>query len=182
MRINIKRIGITQDVVKWLQENGHDDIQLEDVEEEYAPNPKLFRIKEDSYLQVKRIELDSIIQKVGPEAFWKYIVHQLETEFPGPRDYREILSEPAPEDYYPNKINEFLEYIAKYTKQVYAPKWEEIKESQLKEVKGLLQIDDKKDEIDESLRRIVQEEDKSIQRIISKLEELRRSGELPDLN
>jgi hypothetical protein len=164
MRINIKRIGITQDVVKWLQENGHDDIQLEDVEEEYAPNSKLFGSEDDSYLQVKRIELDSIIQKVGPEVFWKYIVHRLETEFPALRDYREIVPEPAPEDYYPNKINEFLEYIAKFTKQVYAPKWEEIKESQLKEVKGLLQIDDKKDEIDESLRHIVQEEDKSIQK------------------
>ena len=44
MGIDIKRIGITQDVVKWLQENGYaDDIDLEDVEEEYTPNPKLFR-------------------------------------------------------------------------------------------------------------------------------------------
>ena len=57
---------------------------------------------------------------------------------------------------YPDKINEFLEYIATYTKQVYTPKWEEIKESELSEVKGLLQVDDKKDEIDESLKPIVQ--------------------------
>jgi uncharacterized protein YjgD (DUF1641 family) len=54
------------------------------------------------------------------------------------------------------------------------------KESQLKEVKGLLQIDAKKDEINESLRHIVQQ-DKGIQKIIAKLEELRRSGELPEL-
>jgi hypothetical protein len=51
---------------------------LEDVEEEYAPNPNLFRSEDDSYLQVKRIELDSIIQQVGPKVFWKYIVHRLE--------------------------------------------------------------------------------------------------------
>jgi hypothetical protein len=132
-------------------------------------------------LQEKRIELDSIIQKVGPEVFWKYIVHQLKTEFPSPRDYRDIVPEPKPEDYYPDKINKFLEYVAKYAKQVYTPKWEEIKESQLKEVKGLLQVDIKKDEIDESLRHIVQEEDKSIQKIIAKLEELRESGELPEV-
>jgi hypothetical protein len=181
MNINIKRIGITQDVVKWLQKNGYDDINLEDVEEEYTPNPKLLRDEDDPYLQEKRIELDSIIQKVGPEVFWKYIVHQLETEFPSPRDYRDIVPEPKPEDYYPDKINKFLEYVAKYVKQVYTPKWEEIKESQLKEVKGLLQVDIKKDEIDESLRHIVQEEDKSIQKIIAKLEELRESGELPEL-
>jgi hypothetical protein len=181
MHINIKRIGITQDVVKWIQENAYDEIDLEDVEEEYTPNPKLFKDEDDPYLQEKRIELDSIIQKVGPEVFWKYIVYQLETEFPNPRDYREIVPEPEPEDYYPDKINEFLEYIAKYTKQVYTQKWEEIKESQLKEVKGLLHVDNKKDEIDESLRHIVQEEDKSIQKIITKLEELRESGELPGI-
>jgi hypothetical protein len=125
--------------------------------------------------------LDSIIQRVGAEIFWKYIVHKLETEFPATRDYREIVSEPKPEDYYPDKINESLKYIAKYIKQVYTPKWEEIKESQLKEVKGLLHVDSKKDEIDEILRPIVQEEDKGIQKIIAKLEELRESGELPQL-
>lgn len=182
MGIEIKRIGITQGIVKWLQENGYVDIiNLENVEEEYTPNPELFEDVDDPYLQEKRIELDSIIQKVGAEAFWKYVIHKLETSFPSPRDYREIVPEPRPEDYYPDKLNEFLEYIANYTKQVYTPKWEEIKESQLKEVKGLLQVDDKKDEIDESLRHIVQQEDKSIQKIIAKLEELRESGELPEV-
>ena len=112
MNIQIKRIGITKDVVEWLQENG-DDTQLEDVEEEYNPNLKLFRDEDDPYLQEKRIELDSIIQKVGAEAFWKYIVHELETEFPSPRDYREIIPEPQPEDYYSDETIEFLEYLAK---------------------------------------------------------------------
>ncbi|MGC2427890.1 MAG: hypothetical protein WA421_12715 [Nitrososphaeraceae archaeon] len=45
-----------------------------------------------------------------------------------------------------------------------------------------MHVDDKKDEIDENLRHIVQEEDKGIQKIITKLEELRESGELPDLD
>ena len=45
-----------------------------------------------------------------------------------------------------------------------------------------MHVDDKKDEIDENLRHIVQEEDKGIQKIIAKLEELRESGELPDLD
>ena len=180
MGINIKRIGITKDIIRWLQENGYPDMRLEDVEEEYAPNPKLFRNEDDSYLQVKRIELDSIIQKVGPEAFWKYIVHQLETEFPAPRDYRDIMPEPKPEDYYPDEINEFNEYLAKIHEQAYASKWEEIKQSQLKQVNGLLQVDEKKNEIDESLKPIVQGNE-GIQKIISTLKELRESGELPGL-
>lgn len=114
--------------------------------DKYAPNPKLFRSEDDSNLQVKHIELDSITRKVGLEVFWKYIVHRLETEFPAPWDYREIVPEPKPENYYPDEINDHLEYITKCIKQVYAPKWEEIRESQLKEVKGLLHVDDKKDE------------------------------------
>ena len=47
------------------------------------------------------------------------------------------MPEPKPEDYYPDKINDHLEYIAKYVKRVYIPKWEEIRESQLKEVKRI---------------------------------------------
>ena len=43
-------------------------------------------------------------------------------------------------------------------------------------------FDDKKDEIDENLRHIVQEEDKGIQKIIAKLEELKRIwGDYRDL-
>jgi hypothetical protein len=129
MNLHIKRIGITKDVVTWLQRNGYPDIRLEEIEEGYNPNEKRFTEEDDIYLKKKRIELDSIIQRVGAEIFWKYIVHKLETEFPATRDYREIVSEPKPEDYYPDKINESLKYIAKYIKQVYTPKWEEIKES-----------------------------------------------------
>jgi hypothetical protein len=178
MGINIKRIGITKDIIEWMQEKDY-DVDLEDVEEEYDPNPKLFRDEDDPDLQERRIELDSIIQKVGPEAFWKYIVHQLETKFPGPRDYREIMPTPKADDYYPDEIKDFFGYIEKYTKQVFTPKWEEIKESELKQVKGLLQVDDKKEEIDESLKPIVQVEDEGIQKIIVKLKDLRDSGELP---
>ena len=88
---------------------------------------------------------------------------------------------PKADDYYPDEINDFFEYIEKYTKQVFTPKWEEIKESELKQVKGLLQVDDKKEEIDKSLKPIVQEEDEGIQKIIVKLKDLRESGELPEV-
>ncbi len=76
MGITIKRIGITQDVVTWLQENGH-EIDVTDVEEEYQPDPAVFRKSDDPYLLDTRIELDSIIQKVGADNVWEYIVYQL---------------------------------------------------------------------------------------------------------
>jgi hypothetical protein len=91
------------------------------------------------------------------------------------------VPEPEPEDYYPDKIKKFFEYIEKSTKQAYTPKWEEIKESELKGVKGLLHVDDKKEEIDEVLRPIVQEEDEGMQKIIEELDKLMESGKLPEL-
>jgi len=181
MNLRIKRIGITKDVIRWLQQNGHPDLTVEDVEEPYSPNENRFIEEDDSYLRTTRIELDSIIEKVGAETFCKYIVHKLETEFPAPRDYRQIVPEPEPEDYYPDKIKKFFEYIEKSTKQAYTPKWEEIKESDLKGVKGLLHVDDKKEEIDEVLRPIVQEEDEGMQKIIEELDKLMESGKLPEL-
>ncbi|HJT49486.1 MAG TPA: hypothetical protein VJ729_14975 [Nitrososphaeraceae archaeon] len=48
----------------------------------------------------------------------------MQFEFPASRDYRDIMPEPKPEDYYPDEINDHLEYIAKCVKQVYRPKWE----------------------------------------------------------
>ena len=100
-------------------------IDLEDVEEEYAPNPKLFREGDAPIFTRKayRTRFDNPNEKLDLKYFGKDIVHQLETDFPGPRDYKAIVPEPKPQDYYPDKINEFLEYIAKYTKQVYISKW-----------------------------------------------------------
>ena len=143
-----------------------------------SPKLTLFRDRDDPYLEDKRIELDSIIQKVGSESFWKYVVHKLETEFPAPRDYREIVPEPKPEDYYPDKINEFLKRIINIPNKSILQSGKRLKNHNLKK----LQVDDKKEEIDESLRHIVQEEDKGIQKIIAKLEELGESIELPELN
>ena len=78
------------------------------------------------------------------------------------------------------EINGFNEYLAKTYEQAYTPKWKEIKKSQLKRLNGLLQVDEKKNEIDESLMHIVQQ-DKDIQKIVAKLNELRDSGELTEL-
>ena len=80
-RIEIKRLGIDRDTIKWLQENGYPNLTEEGVEEEYSPNPKLFGAHDDPYLVTKRIELDSIIEKVGANAFWDYLLHRLNMEF-----------------------------------------------------------------------------------------------------
>ena len=179
MGIEIKRIGINTEVITWLQENGY-EIDIEDVEEEYQPSESVFREGDESYLRETRIELDSIIQKVGADAFWEYIVFKLEKEFPKVRDYRKIIEEPDPIDYYPDEINEVIDYFKDYTKYSYNSKWEEIKEQELKEVAELLQVDDKKEEIDDVLKPIVAEHE-GMKVIVTQLKELMKSGALPKI-
>ena len=58
------RIGIDQSTVEWLHENGY-DIEISEVEEEYRPRVE----PDDEYLKTHRIELDSIVEKVGPRPF-----------------------------------------------------------------------------------------------------------------
>ena len=177
-KIKIKRLGIDRDIIRWLQENGYPNLTEEDVEEEYSPNPKLFRADDDPYLVTKRIELDSIIEKVGANTFWNYIVYRLNIEFLGKRDYREIIPEPNARNYYTNEINDLLDYMEDYTESAYNNEWMKIKGEELASVDGLLDVDDKISSIDHRLKPIVQS-DEGMKKISSALKELLESENLP---
>jgi hypothetical protein len=178
-KIKIKRLGIDRDTIRWLQENGYPNLTKEDVEEEYSPNSKLFRADDDPYLVTKRIELDSIIEKVGANAFWDYIVNRLNMEFPGKRGYREIVPEPNARTYYTDEINDFFEYIENYIESAYNNEWMEIRNEELASVDGLLDVDDKTISIDHRLKPTVQS-DVGVKKISSILKELLESGDLPE--
>lgn len=178
-KIKIKRLGINRNTIKRLQENGYPKLTEEDVEEEYSPNPKLFRTGDDPYLRTNRIELDSVIEKVGANAFWKYIVHRLNMESPGKRDYREIVPEPNARTYYTDEINDFLEYIENYTESAYNNEWMKIKNEELASVDGLLDVDDKTISNDHRLKPTVQS-NVGMKKISSVLKELLESEDLPE--
>jgi len=178
-KIRIKRLGIDRDTIRWFHKNGYADLREEDVEEEYSPNPSLFRADDDPYLVTKRIELDSIIEKVGANAFWKYLAHQLNVKFSGKRDYRDIVPEPQTRDYYTNEINDFLGYIEDYTESAYHDEWMRIKNEELANVDGLLDVDDKMASIDHKLKPTVQS-DEGMKKISSALKELLESKNLPE--
>jgi hypothetical protein len=178
-KIKIKRLGIDKGTIRWLQQNGYPNLTEEDVEEEYSPNPKLFRADDDSYLLTKRIELDSVIEKVGANAFWNYIVHRLNVEFPSKRDCRDIIPEPQSTVYYTDEINLFWDYIEDYTKSVYNNEWRKIKDEELSNVDGLLDVDNKIISNDQRLKSIVQCNE-GMKIISSILKELMESGDLPE--
>lgn len=177
-KIKIKRLGIGRDTIKWLQENGYPNLTEGDVEEEYSPNPKLFRSNDDPYLLTKRIELDSIIEKVGANAFWKYLIHQLNVEFPGKRDYREIVPKPNARTYFTDEMNDLLYYMEERTESAYHNKWIKIRDEELVNVAGLMDVDDKIISNDKMLKPIVQS-DEGIKAISSILKRLIESGDLP---
>ncbi|MPZ05393.1 MAG: DUF2399 domain-containing protein [Nitrososphaeraceae archaeon] len=179
--VRINRLGIDRDTIKWLKENGYPNLREKDVEEEYSPNPKLFEAGDDPYLLTKRIELDSIVEKVGADALWKYLVYRLGVEFPEARDYRNVVPEPEPEDYYTDEVNEFLDYIRNYIRGSYNDEWTEIKDHELAKVDGLLEVEKQKQKDDEILKPIVQN-DEGVKLIASKLRELMESEKLPEPN
>ena len=126
----------------------------------------------------KRIELDSIIEKVGANAFWKYLIHQLNVEFPGKRDYREIVPKPNARTYFIDEMNDLLYYMEKRIENAYHNKWIKIRDEELVNVAGLMDVDDKIISNDKMLKPIVQS-DEGIKAISSILKRLIESGDLP---
>jgi hypothetical protein len=176
------RIGITKDTVKWLQENGY-DIEEEDVEEEYSP-PKGTPIT-DEYLSQYRIELDSIVERVGGEGLWEYIVYRAQLPEFSPNDFNlgKVIELPEDETFYPEiairfkaKVeawkNKHLRAVDDYLENLLESRREEI-EDEL-ESHELAKIKDKRNQIEEDLKAVVENDKDSDERqeIEAKFEKL----------
>ena len=128
-RTQTPRIGITRETITWLQQNGYPDLREADVDEEYTPSEHT----DDPYLKHKRIELDSIVAKIGAEGLWKYVIHRLEKL--GPFDYSREVSMPPHEIFYPKPVAELLSCIKGYVDSKLSKEEEEI-QSELENVDG----------------------------------------------
>jgi 5S rRNA maturation endonuclease (ribonuclease M5) len=118
------RIGIDFDTLDYFR------LKPEDVEERYkAENNHLKPLSEMGpaesedkskftmdlkYTANMRIEIDSVLAKVGNEPFWEYIVDNLVKQFPQ-RNYNRSIN--VPQFVMPDVINEFLNKIKKDSKQ-----------------------------------------------------------------
>lgn len=181
-RTSTPRIGITRETVKWLQENGY-DIDEKDVEEGYRP-PKGTPIT-DEYLAHHRIELDSIVERVGAEGLWKYIVHQAQLPEFSPDGFNlgKVIELPDNDKFYPEIVDRFLskcdewkekqlEVAREYLGNLLGGRKREI-EDEL-ESHELMKIGDKEDEIEEELKSIAESDKDSDERreIETKFEKL----------
>jgi hypothetical protein len=59
------------------------------------------------FVKKRRVEIDAVLEQVGDERLWEYIVHKLIEQFPT-RDYNRAISIPANEILYPETIQKFL--------------------------------------------------------------------------
>jgi hypothetical protein len=172
-RTETPRIGVTRETVTWLQQNG-DQVTEADVQEEYSPTTDT----DDEYLKDHRIELDSIVAKVGAEAFWKYIMYQLQQPQFSPEgfDYNRVDVMPANEVLYLENISNFLSYLNKLFDELLEEERGKIEEDQ-KHIKNLVTLEDKIAENQKRLDPIVAK-DKNVKLIVSKIIKLLKL--LPD--
>src|SRR5919106_1495452 len=184
------RIGIDQSTIEWLQENGY-DIEITDVEEEYSPRIDT----EDEYLRHNRIELDSIVEKVGAEALWEYILYRIQLQELTPNKFNvgKVMTVPNADSsiFHWEIINRFekaydnwkvkqLEAVKRYLRKLLGDRKNEI-EGEL-ESHDLVKSEEKKDEIEEELKSIV-DEDRSEERrrIDANFKKLMEPGVLPEI-
>ena len=151
------RIGITTDTVKWLQEDGC-QITEADVEEAYSPhNPHNI---EDEYLKHHRIELDSIVAKVGAEGLWKYIMNQLQLpEFsPEGFDITDVIEWPANEVLYPAPISDLLSFLNEIVENAINEEQDMITQEN-ESVRELCDLETRNIEIEGRLNKVVEKDD-----------------------
>jgi hypothetical protein len=158
------KIGIDRSIIKWLQKNGHPELNQSDVEEEYTP-PKGIPIN-DEYLKHHRIELDSIVAKVGAEALWKYILYRIQlTEFsPKGFNLNKVVAMPENAELYPPKVVDALEKLDSYRDELLADLDNHINallvvprrqiEDELEHARELKTVQDKNNEIKVKLKNI----------------------------
>jgi hypothetical protein len=105
------RIGIERDIIPWLQKHGFPDLTEKEVEEEYTPSGTTIEIK-DEYLKTRRIELDSIQEKVGGEKLWEYIMYRLQLpEFNTKFDLTKVIEIPTGEKLRPQPVKDVLQRV-----------------------------------------------------------------------
>ena len=113
-----------------------------------------------------------MLQKVGPEGLWKYIMYRVKLLAKADGlDYTNVIHKPASETLYPVEVTDFLSDLQGYTNNITKTKWEEIT-TELANVPELIDVQAKNTEIDESLSPIVAK-DLGMQLIVKELKRLR---------
>jgi hypothetical protein len=153
---NIYRIGIDFDTLDYFE------LQAEQVEEEYKPEnnhmeplrnnvdtcsddniKKQISYEKLRYLSSKRIEIDSVLAKVGNERFWDFVVTKLNAKFPLRNYNRSII---VPEFVIPDSIQNIFKKLEERLTLITAPERDKIIAQELSQVSGFIDNIGKKEQ------------------------------------
>jgi hypothetical protein len=126
------------------------------------------------FVKKRRVEIDAVLEQVGDERLWEYIMKKLIELFPT-RDYNRVISVPAVETLYPRMIQNFVGYINFVVNKITSDEQRKIK-NYLSEVKGMLDVREKDTEISGNSNNMVSQHSMKI--IESKIAELLNSGSI----
>jgi hypothetical protein len=175
----IYRIGIDFDTLEYLR------LDSSEVEEDYTPDNNHIKPLEEiadqegdddliEYLQFvshKRIEIDSVIAKVGSKRFWDFLVNRINEKFPT-RNYNRAIT--IPKQVLPTVLEELVELAAEKVASFLKPEYERITK-ELAQVYGFITVDikEKEEEIVKRLKdKIESDKDlKSFTKIIKGMKE-----------
>ena len=129
------------------------------------------------FVKKRRVEIDAVLEQVGDERLWEYIMEKLIELYPT-RNYNRVISMPAAETLYPRTVQTFLGYINFIANKITNDEEVKIKNN-LNEVKGMLDLSEKDKEIIDILNNLVSQ-DNGMKIIVSKITELLNSDALPD--
>jgi hypothetical protein len=122
------------------------------------------------FVRSRRVELDAVLSAVGSERLWEYIMHKL-IELSPTRDYNRAISMPAKETLYHKTLQDFLVYVNWYVDKTV--KDEETKiQDELENVEGMIDVDEKSNEIQTRLENKVNTDDEGMNLMVSKVDEI----------
>ena len=175
------RIGIERDIIPWLQKHGYPNLTEKEVEEEYTPSGTTIVIK-DEYLKTRRIELDSIQEKVGGEKLWEYIMYRLQLpEFDTKFDLTKVIEMPTTEKLRPQLVKDVLQHVDSHIDKITEQRRNQMMIEQ-KNAKKLPEKIKKEIEIEQELAGIIaaaEQDDRGLQKIITKFSKLLQPDPLP---
>ena len=158
---SISRVGVGQEMLDYF------GIDFDEVSETYKPDSHYDTVRKylenNGYniiskelfqrLETERVEIDSVLSKVSNEEFWNYIVEFLDKKFPY-RNYNRSID--IKESVRPKKLEKFIENIDDIIREFLAAERQKIID-ELEDTEGFFDdVKDKKNEIEDRLRSIVE--------------------------
>jgi hypothetical protein len=116
-----------------------------------------FKSVDIEFLQNERVEIDAILSQVGGERLWHFIQDRLVKQYPK-RDYNRAITTPAVETLYQEPLQELLTFVNEYHSELVSNKEDEIIDT-LSDTAGMIDIDEKKKEIQSELQKVVDVDD-----------------------